>query len=98
MANTKMEHKQFDAYISDVDEAQGIVKAIFSVFGNVDEGYDRIHPGSFAKTFAERGHKVLVLDNHNMGSAGDAVAKVLGLRELSQAELPAAAGPGGGGG
>ena len=89
MAHTKMEHKQFDAFISDVDETQGIVKAIFSVFGNVDEGYDRIHPGSFAKTFAERGHKVLVLDNHNMGSAGDAVAKVKGLRELTKEELPA---------
>lgn len=84
----EMEHKQFDAFVTEVEEDQGIIKAIFSVFGNVDEGYDRIHPGSFAKTFAERGHKVLVLDNHNMFSAGDAVAKVLGLRELSKEELP----------
>lgn len=88
MAAIKMERKQFDAFITDTDEEKGIVKAIFSVFGNVDEGYDRIHPGAFAKTFAERGHKVLVLDNHNMSSTGDAVAKVLALKELSRHELP----------
>ena len=85
----QMEHKQFDAYVTDVNEDKGEITAIFSVFGNVDEGYDRIHPGAFAKTFAERGHKVLVLDNHNMMSAGDAVAKVKSLRELGRDELPA---------
>ena len=61
MTQRKMEHKQFDAFVTDVQEDQGIIKAIFSVFGNVDEGFDRIHPGSFAKTFVERGHSIDVI-------------------------------------
>lgn len=84
----QMEHKQFDAIITAIDEPQGIVKAVFSVFGNVDYGGDRIHAGAFAKTFAERGTKVLILDNHNSYSTGDVIAKVVGLRELTREQLP----------
>ena len=84
----KMEHKQFDAIITDIDEEQGIVKAIFAVMGNIDEGNDRIHPGSFTKTFSERGQKVLVLDNHRSDSTGDVIAKPLAFREVSRDELP----------
>lgn len=85
----QMEHKQFDAIITAIDEPMGIVKAVFSVFGNIDHGGDKIHAGAFAKTFAERGQKVLVLDNHNTQSTGDVIAKTLGLRELSREMLPA---------
>jgi len=83
-----MEHKQFEAIITDIDEPKGIVKAVFSVFGNIDHGGDRIFNGAFAKTFSERGQKVLVLDNHNTQSTGDVIAKTMGLRELSRDQLP----------
>lgn len=84
----QMEHKQFDAIITDIDEPQGIVKAVFSVFGNVDQGGDRIFNGAFTKTFAEHGQKVLVLDNHNTQSTGDVIAKTISLRELDRGQLP----------
>ena len=83
------EYKQFEAIITSLDEQQGIVKAVFAVMGNVDEGNDRIWPGSFTKTFVERGHKILVLDNHKATSTLDTIAKPINLRELSRAELPA---------
>lgn len=83
-----MERKQLDNVLVNVDEAQGIVKAVFAVMGNVDETKDRIWPGSFAKTFVERGNKVLVLDNHKTDSTHDIIAKPMALRELTRNELP----------
>lgn len=88
MTQKQMERKQFDAVITAIDETQGIVKAVFAVMGNVDEGHDRIWPGAFSKTFVERGGKVLVLDNHNTGSTTDVVAKPLALKELTRNQLP----------
>ena len=41
-----------------IDEVQGIVEHIFAVFGNLDEGHDIVHPGSFTKTLAERGQSL----------------------------------------
>lgn len=37
----------------------------FSVFGNVDDGGDISHPGSFAKTIQERGQRVKVFYAHD---------------------------------
>lgn len=83
-----MEHKTSEAFITGVEQDQGIIKAIFSVMGNIDLGNDRIHNGAFAKTFMERGHKVLVLDQHRTQSINDSIAKTLHLRELGREELP----------
>lgn len=66
----------------------GIVSAYVSVLGNIDHGYDVITNGAFTKTIAERAHKIRVLDNHNMRSVLDAIAKLVTIREVSQAELP----------
>lgn len=83
-----MERKTFPGLVTKADEAQGIVEAVWAVMGNVDEGLDIIHPGAFTKTFAERGLKVRVLDQHQT----DSVLRVLGhpeaFRELSRDELP----------
>jgi len=84
-----MEHKQFDAVVTDIDEDQGIVKAIFAVMGNIDGGGDIIHPGAFTKTFAERGGQIQVLDNHRTDSVMRILGKPLSLRELGYSELPA---------
>ena len=54
-----MERKQSTGLIMEVDD-QGVVEAIWSVFGVLDTGGDVVHPGSFTKTFVERGGKVKV--------------------------------------
>jgi len=82
------EHKTVDGLITEIDETQGIVTAIFAVMGNVDSGGDRIHPGAFTKTFAERGSRVRILDHHNTFSVRDAIAKPLRLREVGASDLP----------
>jgi HK97 family phage prohead protease len=83
-----MEHKTFPAFLKEVDEAQGIVEHIFAVFGNVDEGLDVLHPGSFKKTLDERGDQVRVLDAHNTDSISRILGKPLEIREMDGKELP----------
>jgi HK97 family phage prohead protease len=78
-----------EVVITNVDEAQGIVEAIWAVMGNVDDGNDIIHPGAFTKTFNERGNQIKLLDNHRTDSVLNALGVIKGLRELSPAELPA---------
>jgi HK97 family phage prohead protease len=81
-----MEHKQTDAVVTNVDEEQGIVEAIWAVMGNVDEGKDRIHSGAFTKTFTERGGQVALLDNHRTDSVMSALGTVVALKETK--DLP----------
>ena len=83
-----MDHKTFKAALTGFDDAQGIVKAIFSVTGNIDHGQDRIKAGAFTKTISERGLKVLVLDNHDTSTVNSAIAKTVALREVSRIDLP----------
>jgi len=83
-----MEHKLSTGLLLGADD-QGVVEAIWSVFGVLDGGGDVVHPGAFAKTFAERGGKVRVLDQHNAQSVLNVVGRPIALRELARAELPA---------
>jgi len=84
-----MEHKTFRTVATKVvDSAKGIVKAFFAVFGNVDLCGDRIWPGSFTKTFSERGLSVKVLDAHRTDSGLAAIGRPLELREVGRDELP----------
>ncbi|HML23508.1 MAG TPA: HK97 family phage prohead protease, partial [Aggregatilinea sp.] len=71
-----------------VDEAQGTVDAIVSVFGIVDDGDDIIHAGSFTKTLTERAGRIRVLDSHNNWSTISVVGKPLEMREVGRDELP----------
>jgi HK97 family phage prohead protease len=82
-----MEKKVFSAFATKAEE-QGIVEAIVAVMGNVDEGGDVIHPGSFAKTIAERLGKIKVLDAHRTDSTARVIGKPLEARELVRSELP----------
>jgi phage head maturation protease len=88
MSEKKMERKTFPAFVIKVDEEQGIIEAVFAVFGNVDEGDDVVHPGAFAKTFTERGTKVKVLDNHLTDSIMRVIGKPLMLAEIGKDQLP----------
>lgn len=83
-----MEHKTSPAFITKTDDVQGIVETVFAVFGNVDMGNDIIHPGAFAKTFVERGHKVKLLDLHNRDSVLNVLGKPLAFSEKAKDELP----------
>ena len=88
MTGKQMERKTFSGIVTKADEEQGVVEAFFAVFGNVDQGKDIVHPGAFAKTFAERGGKVKVLDNHQTDSIMRAIGKPLVLKEVGRDELP----------
>lgn len=83
-----MEHKTVPAYLKHVDDELGIVESIFAVFGNLDEGKDILHPGSFKKTLSERGNKVKVLDQHNTDSISRVLGKPLDIREIGASDLP----------
>jgi len=82
------ETKTIPTFVKEVDEARGIVEHIVSVFGIIDDGRDIVMPGSFAKTIAEHGSRVRVLDQHNYRSALDVVGRPLSLREIGRDELP----------
>jgi len=85
-----MEKKTTGVYITKTDDVKGIVTAIFSVFGIIDEGNDVVHAGAFAKTFVERGGKIRVLDLHRVDTISRAIGKPLSLREIPRSELPKA--------
>jgi HK97 family phage prohead protease len=84
-----MEHKTFSAYTLKTDTKQGIVEAIVAVMGNIDQGDDIIHPGSFTKTIQERRGKIRVLDQHQTDSIMRVVGVPLDIRELGRDQLPA---------
>jgi HK97 family phage prohead protease len=89
MEEGKMEKKTGRSFATKIlDEDAGIVETVFAVFGNVDEGHDVIHPGAFTKTFAERGHRVRVLDAHRADSVLSILGKPLSLREVGRDGLP----------
>jgi uncharacterized protein len=65
------------------------VTGVFSVFGNRDSYDDIIQPGAFLDTIARRGAKVVHLWSHSFDQPP--IAKVISLREIGRADLPAAA-------
>ena len=83
------ERKQFPSFVKQYDDEKGIVEHYIAVFGNVDEGGDRIMPGSFVKSISERGLRVKVLDQHSMDSVTRIVGKPMSLREVGRQELSA---------
>lgn len=97
MANSKSkrpsEYKSFELPFEAtkvLDEDQGIVEHIITVFGVPDKGSppDISHPGSFKKTIQERQDNVLVLDMHNMNSVMNVLGKPLGIEEVDRSQLP----------
>lgn len=85
---TPHEQKTMTAFVTSVDEAQGIVTAIVNTFGVIDDGGDVVHPGAFTKTIAERSGRVRVLDGHNTDSIMRALGKPISIREVGRGELP----------
>jgi len=81
--------KELPIFVTKTDDALGIVEAIVSVFGVIDDGLDVIHAGAYTKTIAERGGRVRVLDQHNTDSIMRVIGKPLEMREVGRADLPA---------
>lgn len=79
-----MELKTIPQHIKTVDGRT--VTGIFAVMGNVDSYNDRLWPGAFSKTFAERGGKTKFLWQHNFDAP--AIAVITTLREVGRDELP----------
>ena len=73
-----------------IDEDQGIVDGLITVFGILDEGSDISHPGSFVKTISERAGKIRVCDNHLQDSIMRVLGKPVKLWEVDRAGLPEA--------
>ncbi len=48
-------YKSNEAKVKDVDTKKGLVKAFYTVFGNIDSDKDIVEPGASAKTIRERG-------------------------------------------
>ena len=75
--------KAIDYKVADVDTGKRIVKAYFSIFGNVDLDGDVIQKGAFTKTISEWGPRGKDMVRHflNHDKAGLPVGKVLELGE-----------------
>jgi len=82
------EFKTIPAYVKTVNEDEGIVTHLISVYGNEDSGQDIAHKGMFTKTIRERKDQIRVVDNHNKSSVLDVVGKPLKMYEVGRGELP----------
>jgi hypothetical protein len=80
-----MEYKAIPGAVKQIEGRT--VTGIFAVHGNIDSYGDVSHPGSFAKTIAERLGRVKFLWNHDF-YGGPPVAVVTALREVGRDELP----------
>jgi len=86
MEPTALEYKLLPA-LPPTAIADRRVTGLFSVFGNVDSADDIGHPGSFTKTFQERGPAhTLFLWHHDLSAPP--IAVIDGLREIGRDDLP----------
>ena len=61
--------KSISSEVKDVDEARGIVKFYFSIFGNIDSDGDITMQGAFAKTIKENFKRIKHFKNHSRWDA-----------------------------
>jgi HK97 family phage prohead protease len=73
-----MERKTVSFTLTNLNTEGRIFEGYASTFGNLDLADDVVHPGAFAKTLAERGSKVKVLWQHDVG---EPIGRPLILRE-----------------
>lgn len=81
-----MEYKSFELETKEVADDGRTVTGFAAVFGNIDQGADRIHRGAFRKTIQEQGGRIKHLWMHDMYQPPIAVVKE--LREVGREELP----------
>lgn len=81
-----MEHITFESKVVQVEEDGRTLKGLSAVFGVMDQGFDLLHKGAFAKTLTERAGRVKHLWQHDMTQPP--VATVLDLKEVGRGDLP----------
>lgn len=81
-----MEYKAIQLAVKDIGEDGRTVTGLAAVFGNIDNGYDRLFKGAFKKTLQENGGRVKHLWQHDMSAPP--VAVVRELKEIGRADLP----------
>lgn len=84
----EMEVKTSPFLVKGIEEDQGIVEHLISVYGVVDYKGDVAHEGMFTKTLQERGKKVKVVAAHNHKDVMSVVGVPLEYKEVSRLELP----------
>jgi len=82
------EFKTIPAYVKTVDNEQGIVTHLISVYDIQDYGRDIAHKGMFTKTLQERMGRIRVIDNHQQGSISHVIGKPIDLYEVGRDKLP----------
>jgi len=87
-SSNEKEIKSFEIKAIGVNDDEGTVEAIVSVFGIIDYYQDIIHPGAFTKTISERGNSFRVLNSHDTSSVLSSIGQVVEIRELKKSELP----------
>jgi len=71
------------------DGKLGIVDAVVNLYGILDDGLDIVFNSFFAKSIAESGGRVRVLNSHSMKEGVlEAVGRPLTMREIGRSELP----------
>ena len=80
-----MEYKSLGIQPIEITDER-VVKSIYSVMGNIDDGNDRMFSRAFAKTLRERAERVKVLWQHDSYAPPIATPQV--LKELTLEELP----------
>lgn len=79
--------KDYPTELRAVDDAEGTVEAIVSVFGNVDLGGDRVVKGAFAKTidkWSKSGFPVPVVWSHKWDDLWSHIGTVTSLEETDR--------------
>ncbi len=66
LLDNKIAHREFVIDVKSFDES-GTFEGKLAVYGNVDLGGDLIEPGAFTKTLQEKGGRVPLLWDHNLG-------------------------------
>lgn len=80
--------KQCPAFVTKIDEAQGIVDAYVNTFGILDLGNDVSVNGMCAKSINERGRQIQVLNSHNSKRIEDVIGIPLEVKEVERDGLP----------
>jgi HK97 family phage prohead protease len=79
-----LENKSFPTIFKEINERT--VTGITAVFGNIDDGWDIIHPGAFKKTLKENVKRVRHLWQHD--GSRPPIATIKAMREVGVDEIP----------
>jgi len=82
--------KKFDFYIKELGEGsdEGEFEGIISVFGNMDDGYDIVEPGSFLETISDPFNLKRIKGLWQHDSSQPPIGQTINIKEISRNDLP----------